>query len=42
MKTKYILYTHAGHFALAEDGTILYDSARNYRSKSGQWRVYRD
>lgn len=35
----YIMWTYAGAYVLAKDGTILYDQTRNYRSDSGQWRV---
>ena len=35
----YILYCKCGYFELAQDGTILYDSNRNYHSTSGHWKV---
>lgn len=38
-KPTYRLHCKAGYFDLAADGTILYDSSRNYRSDSGKWRV---
>lgn len=38
-KPYYIMWTHAGAYVLAEDGTILYDQVRHYRSYSGQWRI---
>lgn len=38
-KIAYILTCKHGYFELAQDGTILYDSDRNYRSESGDWKI---
>lgn len=35
----YRLYCKVGYFDLATDGTILYDSSRDYYPDSGEWRV---
>ena len=35
----YRLHTDGGYYVLAANGTILFDSSRNYRSDSEQWRV---
>jgi len=36
----YRLWIKGGwYFILAEDGTILFDSERNYTSTSGEWKI---